>query len=130
MSTQEAEKIYRAIFGKTIPPRIAERFTRACELYSPDFSSSDTAESQRMAARHKDLEALEMAARWTKRLPVLVWKFQVMVRLGETLPENRSLLINSSDRRLRSLFGLCAAGLRSVWKLSKGLILLRRASHG
>lgn len=126
MNEHTADKIYRTLFNKSVPPVIRERFVRAWELYSPGFSDADRAVAARAVETVKDLEALEMAARWAKRLPLLVWEYKVMVHLGETLPENRSMMVNTRNRKIYALLSLAGSGLRSTWKLAKGYVLLRR----
>lgn len=122
---QTADKIYQALFGKSAPSIVMERFAKALTLHEQGFPSGERDMTDRAVTKTRDLEALEMAARWTKKLPLLVWEFQVMVRLGETLPENRPRMINDRNRRLRALLALLGAGFRSSWKLAKGLVLLR-----
>jgi hypothetical protein len=125
----EILRIYKALFFSPPPPIIRDRFGQAVALLSAGFSEEDRRKEAEAAGRIRDLEALEMAARWTGRLPVLTWKFRLMARLGETRPENRSLLINLRDRRLRAFVQIFLAGLRSAWKLGKGLVLLWRVRH-
>ena len=124
--TPTADRIYQALFQRNAPPIILERFAKAFALYGQSFSSRERALTESVAAKTRDLEALEMAARWTGRMPLLVWEFQVMVRLGETLPENRPRMVNDKDRRSRALLALLGAGFRSSWKLAKGMVLIRR----
>lgn len=73
-----------------------------------------------------DLEALELAARWTKRLPLLTRKFQLMAFLAETLPGNQSLFINHRDNFPAALLRIAALSLRTGWLMAKGLLLVRR----
>ncbi|MCJ7679673.1 MAG: hypothetical protein MUP70_03010, partial [Candidatus Aminicenantes bacterium] len=74
----------------------------------------------------RDLEALELAARWRGRLTPLVLRFRLMVRLAETWPENRDLFINSRRRRIVGWTAAVYGGLRTAFKLIKGLFLLWR----
>lgn len=76
MNEHTADKIYRTLFKKPAPPVIRERFARAMEAYAQGFSDRDRALTARAVEEVKDLEALEMAARWTHRLPLLVWEYK------------------------------------------------------
>lgn len=120
----EADKIYSAIFRSPIPLPLKERFQRASKDLSAGYTQKELTQHNRAISQVADLEALELAARHTKNLPVLVMKFNLMVYLAETLPENRDFYINRKDTRHKGWAFLIFSGLRMVIKLSKGLLLL------
>jgi hypothetical protein len=77
-----------------------------------------------------DLEALELAARYTRRLPLLSRKFRLMAYLAETLPENQPFFVNRQSSFLRGALGVAWAALYTAWKMPAGLWWLRRVAHG
>ena len=125
----EAEKIYRTLFKKEMPAVLRERYDAASEKLLRSFSQEQKDELDRLAKSNVDLEALEMAARYTGRYPLLSLKFRMMVHLAETLPENRSQYINVKNRRLVAFLSIGWGVLLSSLRLLKGLILLRIVRH-
>jgi len=121
----EAEKIFRATFKSQISLPLKERFNKASELFTITYSKEDIDAYNRALEKISDLEALELAARYRNKLPVLVLKFKLMVYLAETLPENLKFFINRKDRRLIGYILIAYSGLRSMVKFIKGMFLLK-----
>ncbi|MBU1338923.1 MAG: hypothetical protein KKD56_07645 [Acidobacteria bacterium] len=123
---EEAQKIHEAIFGRPAPDIIQTRYAEACltmeGLNTPEWPGL----TEGILGRVRDLEALELAARWRGRLTPLVLRFRLMVRLAETRPENRDLFINLRRRRMAGWAAAVYGGLRTAFKLIKGLFLLWR----
>ncbi len=135
MRPDEPHRIYAAIFGRPIPPIVLQRFAVACELLHRSVTPEELDVYYRAIAAADDLEALEVAARYTRRLPLLTRKFRLMAALAETLPENQSLFVSErpgaepgSLSRLTALWTGAGGALRTAYKLAKGLWLLRRAT--
>jgi len=125
----EAEKIYGAIFRDRSPGIVKQRFMKASTLLN---ERSDTEEVDRYyKAIHtvKDLEALEAACRYTRNLPLLSKKFNIMVYIAETIPENQRFFINPGTSRIRGWWAFAAGGFRTVFKLGKGLLLLAKVKN-
>jgi hypothetical protein len=122
----EPEKIYCAIFKSPIPLPIKERFQRASKDLSAGYTQEELAQHNRAISKVADLEALELVARHTKKLPLLVMKFNLMIYLAETLPENRNFYINRNNALCKGWAFLIFSGLRMIMKLSKGLFLLAK----
>ncbi len=120
---REAQRIYRALFGGAIPEPVRERFIRASRRLDACAEPSDMATYRRALDRVGDLEALEIACRYRRMLPLLSRKFRVMVAVAETVPETQSHFVNEHSSLLRGLAVLAAGGFRSVGKLAKGLML-------
>lgn len=125
----EAERIYRAIFRKSVPSQLKERYHRAIDAKFTDFSAREKRNFEMVLKKVRDLEALELAARHQNKMPLLISRFRLMVHLAENLPANQSLFINSSDRRITSYFSLLFGSARTLFKGLKGRFLLRRAGH-
>ncbi|GEM_PF-664483 len=123
----EADRIFRAIFGKPIPPVLAEWFDRAPEDIFPPLTEAMRANYRRIMTEAGDLEALEVASRVAGCNLLLRLKFQLMIHLAECVPELRSWYVNRSDcNRFWVLMRLKGHIVRSVWKLLKGLVMLIR----
>lgn len=129
MSDHEAQRIYYTLFRREIPPLVAERFAQASVLLEANVPPADVAAYRRAIASGADLEALELAARYTHKLPLLTRKLGLMAYLAETLPENQALFINERANFVGGLVRLGVAVLHTVWKMVKGLWLLRQVRH-
>jgi len=96
----EARRMYAALLGRSCPDCLLPRYVSAVEKLNLRLSEEEIRVHQLMMDRIQDLEALEMAARWTGRLPALVDKFRIMVLLAETLPENYQAFVSDRTRRV------------------------------
>jgi hypothetical protein len=121
----EARRIYRALFGRPIPPIITARFAAASEQLEAAVDPQELAAYRRFIAACPDLEAGEVAGRYTRRLKLLSRKFRLMVYLAETLPENQPFFVNERTNFLAGLWHCCAGAARTAFKLAKGVWLLR-----
>ncbi len=126
----EGRKIYAALFGREVPPVVLDRFLTASRMLNNTVTQPEVDRCTRAILACPDLEALELAARYTHRLPLLTRKFALMAYLAETLPENQHFFINRRSSFLRGMLHLAWAGLHTVWKMLAGLWLLRSAPRG
>ena len=92
-------------------------------------SPPDLEQYYRAIRRVGDLEALEVAGRFTKKLPLLSWKFQAMVYLAETLPENQVYFVNRQTGFFKAGWLIFLGFLRTAYKLVKGFWLLGRLKN-
>jgi hypothetical protein len=122
----EAERIYRAIFRTPIPAPLKDRYDMALPILFTGSSPEENRAVERALNCVSDLEALEFAARHQKKLPQLVYRFQLMVHLAESIPANQSVFVQSRDNKIRAYFSLLWGGLRTLYKFVKGWCLLRR----
>lgn len=122
----EAERIYRAIFGDDIPAVVSERFASASKQLEQSASAGELDIYREAIARVGDLEALEVAGRYTGRQTILSRKFRLMVHIAETIPENRTLFVADNDAVLTSWVAITFGAVRTAWKLAKGLALAWR----
>lgn len=120
----EADKIYYAIFRREIPEPLIDRFKGASAEIEARYSAHEVEKYHRIIRKVNDLEALEYAGRFRKKLPLLSDKFKAMVFLAESLPENYRLFINEEDNRLKGYLWLPVIGIVSLCKMVKGLFLL------
>ncbi len=121
---EEAEKIFNSIFKSFPPPLLKERYLKASEKFSKGFTPLEIAECQRAIEKISDLEALELASRHLKKLPLLVLKFRIMVFLAEGWPLLRKRYINDKNVSLAGLSSIFYSGIRTAGKLVKGIFLL------
>ncbi len=124
MSRSEAARIYMTIFNTNVPEQIEKHFEITSKKIENLFSEEEVKKYFESIERVRDLEALELAARYLKRIPLLTEKFKIMVCLAETLPENYNKYINERDNRFLGYLLLICAGFRSIYKFVKGLFLL------
>ena len=121
----EAEKIYSALFGRPIPDVLIERYNGAIAELAPSWDKDELSASTEIIKRVNDIEAVEYAARFFNKYPVLRSKLEILIRLNETLPDQRSLYLSKKDNVLYALLILGCSGVRSFWKLVKGIVLLK-----
>lgn len=125
----EARKIYAAIFGREIPLIVRDRFVVASKRLNQSVPQAEMDRYYRALLACNDLEALELAARYTRRLPLLSRKFRLMVYLAETAPENQAYFINERSSFLAGMARSAAGVFRTVFKMARGLWIVRRADH-
>ena len=123
----EARKIYKALFSDDVPRRVRDRFIDASNVLFPD-AGRRTDDYYAIISSVEDLEALEVACRYTGKNPLLPLKFNLMVFLAECVPENQHYFVNEHRRVLRGSLSLGAGLIRTCYKLCKGFYLLIR--HG
>jgi hypothetical protein len=126
-SDKEAEKIYSSLFHKRIPEQIRLRFNDVSKKVDAHYSQEEVRDYLKVINMVGDLEALEYAARFLRRMPMLTEKFKVMIYLSETIPDNFPLFVNENSNRFSGYLSLSCSLLRSGWKLMKGAVLF--ATH-
>ena len=126
----ESQRIYQTLFNRPVPPVLAERFANGSERLEATVSPGELARYRQAIASGWDLEALELAGRYTGRLPLLTRKFRLMAYLAETLPENQGLFVSSHDNLPGAFVRVGVMTLRTVGLMVKGLTLLPRLSAG
>jgi hypothetical protein len=126
LETREAERIYHALFGARISDAVRDRFVRASRRLESATDPTEVARYRRALERVNDLEALEIACRYRRTLPLLSRKFRIMVAMAETVPETQSHFVNETSSLLRGITTLVAGGFRSAYKLGKGILLQQR----
>ena len=107
----EARKIYAAIFGREIPPLVLDRFVVASKRLNQSVPQAEMDSYYRAMSACDDLEALELAARYTRRFPLLSRKFRLMAYLAETLPENQAFFVNERSSFLAGMARSAAGGV-------------------
>jgi len=120
----EASKIYYTIFNKDIPESIKNHFEYLSKRIESNFSEQEKIKYHECILKIHDLEALELAARYFKKLPILTLKFKVILYLAETLPQNYSKYINEKNNFFIGSLLLVFSMVRTSYKLVKGICLL------
>jgi len=121
----EAERIYRSIFKKKIPSIVEERFVHASRRIEESATEPELERFRKIITAVSDLAAAEYASRVRGKNPMLVKKFQVMVHLGECMPENYHIFINEKKSVIQTVLILAILPFNSVYKFLKGALLLK-----
>jgi hypothetical protein len=121
---KEAERIYHAIFNKKIPASIQTHFNIISKKIDGRFTGAEVKKYYECIEKVRDLEALEIAARYFKKLPILTEKFNIMVYLSETLPENYTVFVNEQSKCFLAYILLISSLFRSGYKAAKGVVIL------
>jgi hypothetical protein len=127
---QEGRRIYQALFRRSMPPILFERYLTAAERLDASLDASQLSAYYAAIESRDDLEALEFAARLTGRLPLLSRKFQAMAYLAETLPDHQVFFVSQRSNRLMALASLASNGVQAVVLGVKGLAAVRGLPHG
>jgi len=125
-----AQRIYNVLFPGEIPSALRERYEQAWRILASDFPEEQHSACLRAAGRIRDLEALELAARWRGRLRPLSEQVRLMCYLAEPLPDHGSHYLAGHAAPVRAVLALAAGVARSSIKLAKGLLLLARCDGG
>jgi hypothetical protein len=126
---RESEKIYSALFRSKIPETALTRFIIASKKLNEKLNERELENYYNTISRISDLESLEIAARYFKKLPLLVLKFRGMVYIAETLPENQKYFLNDKSNFLKGLLALINGGINTAYKLLKGYFLIRKIKN-
>ena len=123
----EAEKIYGSIFGRKIPHILRKRFIAASAVRLNHTVPQETLKAYyRIIQQVEDLEALEVAARYFRKLSFLSLKFRLMVYLAETLPENHRYFYADQKSLPRAGYFMIMGFFATLYKLFKGWLLIWR----
>lgn len=125
MINREAEKIYKSIFKKDIPEIILERFKKISDRIEKESQPDEIKKHQKITGNISDLAAVEYVSRLLGKNTLLIKKFQIMIYLGECLPENYDLFINEKKGVIKTLLIFAAVPFNSVYKFFKGYFLLK-----
>jgi hypothetical protein len=124
MPENEAERIYYAIFNREIPATVQDHFEALSKKIESRYSKEEVDKYFESIQKTCDLEALEIASRYFKKLPILSEKFLIMVYLAETRPENYMVFVNEQPGVIRACISLISSLLRTGYKVAKGIIVL------
>jgi len=125
MKNGEAAKIYRSIFRKDIPIIVKQRFENSSVRLESSFPESDLIKYRKIIDRISDLAAIEYVSRITGTNQLLIKKFQIMIYLGECIPDNFNIFINEKRGLIRTLFMFTTIPFNSVYKFVKGSLALK-----
>lgn len=121
---KEAEIIFHAIFNKKIPASIQTHFNIISKKIDGRFAGEEVKKYYECIEKVHDLEALEVAARYFKKLPILTEKFNIMVYLSETLPENYPVFVSERNNFFLAYILLISSLFHAGYKIAKGMVLL------
>ena len=119
----EANHLHRALFGHDAPAEVQRQYADA--LQGAPLAEFPRCDLTRLMERGIDLEAIELALRRRARVNALTQRFHVLCYLVEVRPEYYPRFVNESSRFAVGWLTLGLHAARSVYKLVKGLCLLR-----
>lgn len=125
----EAQRIYKSIFKKPIQEPLITRFLEASQTVIHTVNDEQAIICQTALERNLDLEALEIAARRSRKLKLLSDKFRLMIYLAETLPDHQQYYVNSKSSWLGGISAILIGGVRTSFKLIKGTYLLKKPGN-
>ena len=125
MINGEADKIYRSVFRKKIPDIVRERFNNASRNIDLNNDEQELERYRKIILSVSDLAAVEYASRIIRRNPLLIKKFQIMIFLGECLPDNYDIFINEKKSLMKTLMILATVPFNSIYKFLKGVLILK-----
>lgn len=119
-------RIFAIVFGGVPGPSVLVRFREGFERLRRD---ADPAEMERL--RHavetvRHLGALEVAARYTHRFPLLVSAFRLLVYVAESDPANQRYFVKRRKSVLAAVAALFLGALHTAADIVVGLVILRR----
>jgi hypothetical protein len=118
--------LYRAIFRQDPTPLFVARFNQAALLLHASASPEETASYRRALDAVGDLEALEVAARYRRRLRLLSASFRLAVYLAEAEPHTQTFLVKRRAGRISGFAAIGAGAMHTAYKLAKGTLLLAK----
>lgn len=119
----EAERIYHSLFNKKIPESLKIHFNNISGEIDNHYHHDEVRKYYDLILKVNDLEALEITARYLKKLPILTEKFKVMVYLAETLPDNYDVFVNENPQRFFAYIYFISSVCRTFLKITKGLVV-------
>lgn len=122
----EAQKIYRSLFRQDAPEIVISRFQGISERLEENLSLVDKDRYYQIIRKVNDLEALEIACRITKKMPLLSWKFHAMVYLAETLPVNQHYFVNDRTNFIKAAWIVFGSIIWTGYKFIKGIWLITK----
>lgn len=129
-SISEAKNIYQAIYNEDIPEFVEEKFEEASLRILANYRQDEKLLYEKIIQNVSDLDAIETAARYTNTMKLLTTKFQLMVYLAETVPENHKFFVNEQDIGFsKTALILFIGAVKTLIKFLRGFYMLRRMMH-
>jgi hypothetical protein len=121
---EEARYLHAALFSVVADDTIVERYHEVHRRLFPEQPTSPLV--VRIIANRLDAEAIEFALRRRNAGRELTRKLQIISYLAEARRAYVDEFVNLTNNRLVAIVRLGAAAVRSIWKLLKGAVLVRR----
>ena len=125
----EGEHLHSSIFGSRIPDPVLQKYVEAHQYYLTSPEESELTWMAEVIRLGLDVEALEIALRFSDKCHLLVRKVKILVHITEAFDAYRPRFVNEHPQRLRAIVILAFHGLRTVWKFLKGKFLLWRLNR-
>ena len=125
----EGERLHDSIFGSRIPEPVLQKYIEAHNYYLTSPDKAELIWMSKVIQLGFDLEALEIALRFSNRYHLLVRKTKILVYITEAFDAYRPHFVNEDSQRLRAMVTLTFHGLRTASKFLKGKFLLWRLNR-
>ena len=125
----EGELLHTSIFGSPIPEPVLQKYIEAHQYYLTSPDQSELSWMNKVIRLKFDLEALEIALRFSNPRHWLVRKVKILVYITEAFDAYRLFFINEHPQRWRAILTLTFHGLKTSGKFLKGKFLLWRLNH-
>ncbi len=122
----EGERLHASIFGTSIPEPVLQKYIEAHLYYLTSPENSEVRWMSEAVRRGLDLEALEIALRFSHSGHLLVRKVKILVHIAEGFDAYRSWFINEKPRRAKAVVLLVGHLFQTGFKFLKGKFLLWR----
>jgi hypothetical protein len=126
---REGERLYHAVFGAAPPRVVVERFIAAAAILESSAPPEERARYHAVLARVGDVEAIELAARYRRRLPLLSDHMRLLVYLAESVSDTQHHFVKRRASRAAAYAAVATGALRTMYKMIKGALLLARGGH-
>jgi len=125
----EGELLHYSVFGTRIPEPVLKKYIEAHHYYLRSAVQSELTWMAKAVELGLDLEALEIALRYSDKNHILVRKLKILVHITEAFGAYRRRFVNEHPQRLRAITVLAFHGFRTVSKFLKGKFLLWRLNQ-
>lgn len=125
LAEQLARRIFAVVFGEAPSHPVILRFSEGFEQLCRNADPAEV-ELLRRAVEVRHLGALEVAARYTHRLPLLVNAFRLLLYVAEAEPASQRFFVKREKNISGAIAALFLGALHTVASMITGLVLLRR----
>ena len=122
----EAVLLHHSVFGKDISEPVIQKYVDAHHYYLTSATNSDLIWMAKAVQQKYDLEALELALRFSNPYHILVRKAKILVYITEVFSVYHYQFVNEKPQRMQAFMILALHSIRTGIKILKGKFLLWR----
>lgn len=121
-----ARRIFAVVFGEVPSHSVILRFSEGFEQLCRNADPAEVELLRHAVENVRYLGALEVAARYTHRLPLLVAAFRLLVYIAEAEPANQRFFVKRERSVSGAIGALFLGALQTGANMAVGLVLIRR----